>query len=64
VTQRPYTEHRDAPTSGEGTRSAGWWQRVRIRRPREQSMTSAGAVRTVTALTVLTVVVALVLITT
>jgi uncharacterized membrane protein YidH (DUF202 family) len=32
--------------------------------PREQSMTSAGAVRTVAALTVLTVVVALVLITT
>jgi uncharacterized membrane protein YidH (DUF202 family) len=32
--------------------------------PREQSMTSAGAVRTLTALTALTVVVALVLITT
>jgi uncharacterized membrane protein YidH (DUF202 family) len=32
--------------------------------PREQSMTSVGAVRTITALTALTVVVALVLITT
>jgi putative membrane protein len=33
VTQRPYAEHRDAPTDADQTSSAGFWQRFRIRRP-------------------------------
>jgi putative membrane protein len=31
VTQRPYTEHRDAPTDAHETSSPGWWQRMRTR---------------------------------
>jgi putative membrane protein len=33
VTQGPHTEHRDAPTDDLETSGAGWWQRVRSRRP-------------------------------
>jgi putative membrane protein len=32
VTQRPYTEHRDAPTDAHETGSTGWWQRMRTHR--------------------------------
>ena len=32
MTQRPHTEHPDAPTDAHGTSSAGWWQRARMRR--------------------------------
>jgi putative membrane protein len=33
VTQRPYAEHREAPTDANETSNVGFWQRIRTRRP-------------------------------